>query len=155
MNEKQVKRLEKKYAVAFPPGYRQMLLDPPEYLEVLLTHDEKENPGQTPFFFDHEMIDGINQMMRDPDDPNYFGFNPNDESKTWPERYFIIGSDVGGNFYCIAPKSGKSRVYFWYQGDTAFSRFSDDMAGFVKRVFKTYGEVAAMDCPTDADRQDT
>ena len=151
MNEKQIKRLEKKYSIVFPAGYRQMLLNPPEYLVALLKYDEKANPGQTPFFWDYRLIDGMNQMMRDPDDPEYFGFDPNDESKPWPRRYFIIGSDVGGNFYCIAPQSNKSRVYFWYQGDTAFSKFSDDMAGFVKRVFKTYGEVAAKDCELDAE----
>ncbi len=150
MNEKQVQSLEKQFAITFPHGYRQMLLAPPPYLAALLKYDEKDNPGQTPFFMDHRLIAGINQMMRDPDDPEYFGFDPNDDSKLWPDRYFIIGSDVGGNFYCIAPKTNKSRVYFWYQGDTAFSRFADDMAGFVKRVFRTYGEVAAMDCESDA-----
>ena len=151
MNETQIKRLEKKYAIAFPSGYRQMLLHPPEYFAALLKYDAKANPGQTPFFWDHRLIDGMNEMMRNPDDPEYFGFAPNDDSKPWPVRYFIIGSDVGGNFYCIAPKSGKSRVYFWYQGDTAFSKFSNDMAGFVKRVFKIYGEVDAMDCKSDTD----
>ena len=151
MNEKQIKTIEKKFSIELPTGYRQMLINPPSYFAVLLKHDEKDNPGQTPFFTDHDLIIGINQMMRDPDDPEFFGFDPNDETKPWPERYFIIGSDIGGNFYCIAPKTGKSKVYFWYQGDTAFSKFSDDMAGFVKRVFKTYGEIAAMDCESDTD----
>ncbi|MDB4766168.1 SMI1/KNR4 family protein [bacterium] len=151
MNNKQIDRLEKKYSLTFPSGYRHMLLAPPEHFFALLKHDEKECPGQTPFFWDHRMIDEVNQMMCDPDHPEYFGFDPNDESKPWPSRYFIIGSDVGGNFYCIMPKSNTSRVYFWCQGDTTFSRFSDDMAGFVKRIFKSYGEVAAMDCEPDVE----
>lgn len=150
MNEKQVQSIEKRFSISLPHGYRRMLLRPPSHLAVLLKHDEKENPGQTPFFMDQRLIVGINLMMRDPDDPDYFGFDPNDESKPWPDRYFIIGSDVGGNFYCLAPKTKKSRVYFWYQGDTAFSRFADDMSAFVKRVFRDYGEVAAMDCDPDA-----
>ncbi len=150
MKEKQVSSIEQEFSITLPHGYRQMLLSPPPYLATLMEFDEKENPGQTPFFMDHNLIIGINQMMRDPDDPAYFQFDPNDETKPWPDRYLIIGSDVGGNFYCIAPRTKKSRVYFWYQGDTALSRFSDDMAGFVKRVFRTYGEVAAMDCESDS-----
>lgn len=149
MNEKQIRSIEQQFSITLPHGYRQMLLKPPESLAVLLKHDEKENPGQTPLFLNHQLIVGINQMMRDPNDPDYFGFDPNDETKLWPNRYFIIGSDVGGNFYCIAPITKTSRVYFWYQGDTAFSRFSDSMPGFVKRVFRIYGEVAAMDCEED------
>jgi len=146
MNEKQISSIEKKCGVQLPTGFRQMLLEPPPLLAALLKFDAKENPGQTPLFTKPDMIIAVNQAMRDPEHEDYFGFDPNDAGKPWPDRYFIIGSDVGGNFYCIAPSTGKSRVYFWYQGDTAFSRFADNMEGFVKRIFRMYGEVAAMDC---------
>ncbi|MDB2526481.1 SMI1/KNR4 family protein [Mariniblastus sp.] len=149
MNEKQIQSIEKKFSITLPNGYRKMLASTPPLLLAWLNYEEKENPGQSPFFVDHRMIAGVNQMMRDPDDEEYFAFDPNDDSKPWPQRYFIIGSDVGGNFYCIAPASNKSRVYFWNQGDTAFPKYADTMAGFVKRLFKDYGEVAAMDCESD------
>lgn len=149
MNEKKIKSIEKKFSVSLPSGYRQMLADPPGLFAALLKHDAKANPGQTPFFTDERLIVGINNMMRDPNDPDYFGFDPNDAEKPWPDRYFIIGSDIGGNFYCIAPKTNRSRVYFWYQGDTAFSKFSDDMPGFLRRVFRNYGDIAAIDCGSD------
>ncbi len=145
MNEKQIASIEKKCGVQLPAGYRQMLLSPPPLLAALLKHDEKENPGQTPLFTHPGMIVECNQMVRDPDGEEYYEFDPNDPDKLWPDRYFIIGSDVGGNYYCIAPSTGKSRTYFLYQGDTSFTRFADDMHGFVKRIFRMYGEVAAMD----------
>lgn len=149
MNEKQVSEIERAFSISLPVGYRQLLLNPPGYLSAVIEFDEQENPGQTPMFLDPDLIIGVNEMMRDPEDPEYFPFDPNDDSKPWPDRYFIIGSDVGGNFYCISPGSENSRVYFWYQGDTAFSRFADDMPHFVNRVFKLYGEIAAMDCEGD------
>ena len=149
MNERQIKSIEKEFSITFPNGFRSILASPPPLLQAWLQYEEKENPGQSPLFLNRDLIIGINQMMRDPDDPDFFQFDPNDDSKPWPDRYFIIGSDVGGNFYCIAPKTKKSRVYFWYQGDTAFPRYANDMAGFVKRLFKDYGEVAAMDCEDD------
>ena len=149
MNERDIRSIEKRFSIALPNGYRRMLSSPPEYFAALMKFDEKANPGQTPFFMDRRMIEGANLMMRDRDDPLYFGFDPNDPEVPWPERYFIIGSDVGGNFYCIAPKTGRSRTYFWEQGDSAFPKFADDMAGFVKRIFKIYGEVDAMDCTGD------
>lgn len=149
MNEKQISAIEKEFAIALPNGYRQMLKSPPKLFMALLECDEAENPGQIPFFTDHRDIVGFNRMMRDPQDPNHFEFDPNDADKPWPDRYFIIGSDVGRNYYCIKPESEKSRVYFWYQGNTAFTKYSDDMAGFVKRIFRMYGELEAMDCITD------
>lgn len=149
MNESQINSIEKAFQVTLPSGYRQLLKEPPRLLQAWLKAEEKENPGQSPVFLDAKMIIGINQMMRDPDDPDYFGFDPNDPDKPWPQRYLIIGSDVGGNFYCIAPQSDRSRVYFWYQGDTAFAKFAEDMPRFVKRLFKNYGEIAAMDCASD------
>jgi hypothetical protein len=149
MNEKQIKSIEKEFALALPKGYRQMLKSTPPLLLAWLQYEEKANPGQSPFYVDHKFIVSSNRSVRDPDDPEYCQFDPNDDSKPWPDRYFIIGSDVGGNYYCIAPKTKKSRVYFWYQGDTAFPKYADDMAGFVKRLFKDYGEVAAMDCEDD------
>jgi hypothetical protein len=151
VNEKQVQSIEGAFDVQLPPGYRHLLLQPPRLLQAWVGAEEKDNPGQSPIFFDAKMIVGINQMMRDPDDPDYFGFDPNDPDVPWPKRYLIIGSDVGGNFYCIAPGSGRSRVYFWYQGNTAFSKFADDMPHFVKRLFRAYGEVAAMDCEPDTE----
>ena len=150
MNETDIKSIEKQYSVTLPHGYREMLKSTPKIFDALLKCDEEDNPGQTPFFTDAGMIIAMNQIMRDPDDPEFFEFDPNDSSKPWPRKYLIIGSDVGGNFYCIAPATNKSRVYFWYQGDTAFSKFADDMAGFVKKIFKLYGEIDAMDCQSDS-----
>ncbi len=149
MNEKQIKSIEREFSITLPNGYRSMLSSTPPLLLAWLKYEEKENPGQSPFFVNHKMIIGINQMMRDPEDEEYFEFDPNDATKPWPERYFIIGSDVGGNFYCIAPKTKTSRVYFWNQGDTSFPKYADNMASFVKRLFKDYGEIAAMDCESD------
>lgn len=149
MNEKQIQSLEKQFATPFPLGYRQLLLQPPPLLEAVLKHDAKQNPGQTPVFLNAGMIRAVNEMMRDPEDEDFLEFDPNDPDRPWPNRYMIIGSDVGGNFYCIAPGTGKSRVYFCYQGGTSFSRYADDMTHFVKRVFQSYGVIAGMDCESD------
>lgn len=149
MNEKQIQSIEKAFSFTLPHGYRSMLKSPPKLFAALLACTERECPGQSECFWDHELLVAINCMMRDRNDPEYFPFDPNDEDRPWPDRYFIIGSDVGGNFYCIAPATGLSRVYFWHQGDIVFSRYAKDMASFVKRIFKDYGEVESMDCEDD------
>ena len=150
MNEKQIASIEKKFACKLPKGYREMLLAPPSFLVALLKLEEKDCPGQTPFFTNARMISGVNDWVRNPTDDDYFEFDPNDDSVAWPERYFIIGSTVGGDFYCLAPKTGRSRVYYWTQGDTGFTKFADGMRSFVKKLFRNYyAEVACFDCPSD------
>lgn len=149
MNEKQVASIEKAFSISLPRGYRELLKDTPPLFQAWIQCEEKLNPCQSPFFMDHRMVIDVNRMMRDPDHPNHFEFDPNDISKPWPQKYFIIGSDVGGNYFCIVPATKTSKVYFWEQGQTGFCKYADNIGGFVKRLFRDYGEVEAMYCPRD------
>ena len=146
LTEKKIQSLEKRFAIKLPSPYRELLKSPPSYLVALLEQDVKDDgcKSQITPYLDAKMIEGTNLMARDPDDPD-FEFDPNDSERPWPQRYFIIGSDVGGNFFCITPDSGNDRVYLWEQGCTHFTKYSDDMKGFVKRLFRLYGELALMD----------
>lgn len=146
MNETQLKRIEKQLSVTLPDCYRKFLKSPPSILAAALRQEEKETPGQTPLFLDLDAIIDANRMMRDPKHPEFFGFGPTDDPEPWPEQFFIIGSDVGGNFYCIKPASGTTAVYFWYQGDTVLKRCAKDLAAFIQQIFKSYGKFAAAEC---------
>lgn len=143
MNKTQIKSIEKKCKVSLPEYYREFLRSPPSILEAILKQEEKEAPGQASIFLDVSYIIDCNQMMRDPNHPEHFEYGPSDDPEPWPDQYFIIGSDVGGNFYCIKPESGKSSVYFWYQGDNALKRCAKDLAAYVKQIFRLHADFAA------------
>lgn len=143
MNKTQLKSIEKKCKVALPEWYREFLLSPPSILEAVLNQEEKEGPGQSSIFLNHEDIINCNQMMRDTSHPEHFEFGPSDDPEPWPDQYFIVGSDIGGNFYCIKPESGKSSVHFWYQGNNALERYTKDFAAYVKKIFKDHAQFAA------------
>ncbi len=145
MNSNQIKQIEKKLSVSLPETYRNFLKSPPSILAAALRQEEKENPGQTMLFLDAEHIIDSNQLMRDPDHPGFFGFGPTDDPVPWPDEYFIIGSDVGGNYYCIKPATGKTAVYFWYQGDTILKRYAKDLSAYIRKIFQLYGDFASQD----------
>ena len=149
MNETQLKKIEKQFSVSLPDGYRKFLKSPPSILAAALRQDDKETRGQIPLFLDAEYIIDANRLMRDPKHPGFFGFGPTDDPVPWPEQFFIIGSDVGGNFYCIKPASGTTAVYFWYQGDTVLKRCAKDLPTYIRQVFKSYGNFAAEQCGED------
>ena len=149
MNEAQIKRIEKQFSVTLPDGYRNFLKAPPGILAAALRQENKETPGQTFLFLDSDDIIDANRMMRDPEHPQFFGFGPTDDPEPWPDQYFIVGSDVGGNFYCIKPATGKTAIYFWYQGDTVMRRCAKDLSAFIRLIFKSYGDLAAQECNND------
>lgn len=146
MNEAQLKRIEKQLSVALPDCYRNLLKAPPSILAAALRQEDKETPGQIPLFLDVDSLINSNRMMRDPNHPEFIGFGPTDEPQPWPEQFFIIGSDVGGNFYCIKPATGTTGVYFWHQGDTVLKRCAKDLPTFVQQFFKSYANIAADEC---------
>ena len=146
LNETQIKRIERQFSVTLPASYRKFLKAPPSILAAALRQEDRENPGQTPLFLDCKYIVDANRMMRDPKHPQFFGFGPTDDPEPWPDQYFIVGSDVGGNFYCIKPATGTTTVYFWHQGDSVLKRCAKDLPAFIRQIFKSYGEFAAKEC---------
>jgi hypothetical protein len=150
LNERDVASIEKKFGVTLPAAYRRLLIDPPDLLEALVKQCAKEWPGQCLFFLTKGEIVELNEIVRDPDEPYFQHYEEGGEDRPWNERYFVIGQDVGGNLFCIAPESGTCRVYHQLNGDFCrYTKFANDAAHFVKRLFKLFGEIAAMDCDVD------
>ena len=150
LTAKEVRLLEKEFELVLPHGYRRLLLSPPKLLAALVEASKRiDDPEQTPFFLEYSILADVNRRMRNPNAKGYCCFGPDDDPLPWPERYLIIGSDVGGNYYCIAPTSGRSSVYLWEQGDSALNRITKDISGYVRRSFRDWGNGAALDCEDD------
>ncbi len=146
MTNKDVRAIEKKFGIKLPGTYCQLITNLPPYLEALLLRDAKDGcESQIPFFLDRGMVEWTNGLVRGDEDDVYFEFDPNDDERPWPDDYFVIGSDVGGNYYCLKPATKTDRVYFWEQGCTSFMKYSQNIAGMVKKQFKLYSDLTQMD----------
>lgn len=140
MTEAELQEIEKQFSAVLHTDYRKLVLDTPVKLIALLEAVAEENTeAETMLFRTVEYLAGTNEWVRDPDDN--FEFNPNDDTVPWPKDWFVIGGDVGGNLYCVKTDSDmpSPSVYFWYQGTTELEIVSEDIAGFVRAIFETYG----------------
>ena len=149
MTEDEVKELEAAFDVRLPSGYRHLLLSPPSMLIALMDSlAEEHSDYEVPAFLKAEVIRNENSEARDPEEG--FVYDVEDEDAVWPNEYFIIGGDCGGNRYFIKPTSGVSAVYEWdHSGAAEIELVSETIAQYVEHWFKELGEVAAMDCVPD------
>lgn len=151
MNEQDIQQIEAEFAVTLPHAYRRLLLSPPSMLVALMDAYALEIDGnEIPIYLKPDFIISDNREARDPEDG--FIYNEEDEGDVWPNEYFVIGSDCGGNKYCIKPASGKSSVFEWdHSGGDNFEETASSIKQYVEYWFKELGEVAAMDCVKDPD----
>ena len=149
MNESDVSQLENTFGVRFPKGYRQLLLTPPNLLVALMkAFAEEQDDLSVPMVLNFDAIQALNEEARDSE--NGLVFDEENEDVPWPNEYFIIGADCGGNRYCIKPTSERSTVYEWdHSGGDNFEQVADSMTEYVEHWFKEIGEIAAMDCVDD------
>lgn len=117
----------------------------PGELLALLKWEDADNQcdEQTCLYRTQRLLVEMNSLVRQ-SRSDKFEFDPNDRGRPWPDRYFVIGGDVGGNFYCINTQLDNDRIYFWHQGDTRFARVCDGAPRFVKHLFREFAEVAVM-----------
>ena len=150
MTEDDVKQIESTFNVQLPNGYRGLLLSPPSLLVALMDAFAIEHSDyEIPIFLKPDVIRNENAEARNPEEG--FIYNEDDEDDPWPDEYFIIGADCGGNKYCIRPESKLSSVYEWdHSGGDNFEETADSIARYVEIWFKELGEVAATDCVPDA-----
>ncbi len=58
----------------------------------------------------------------------------------WPDKYFIIGGDLGGNYYCLNVDASTSAIYYWFHETGEFSLYARSLASFILKVFHDYAE---------------
>ena len=148
MTEEEVAHIEKELNVQLPHGYRQLLKSPPDLLIAVMNACAVEHSDyEIPIYTKAEVIIGQNREVRDPE--SGFVAGPEDDD-IWDDELLIIGSDCGGNMYCIKPKSGSSTVYEWdHSGACDLDTVSESIPGYVEHWFRELGELAAMDCCED------
>lgn len=141
MTESELEEIETQFSVKLHQDYRTLVLEPPTELAELLDRVTSEHTeAETMLFRSVDYLAGTNEWVRDPDDD--FEFDPNDDSVTWPEQWFVIGGDIGGNLYCLKTDADdpSPAVYYWEQGTTELTLASEDLAGYVRLIFESHDE---------------
>ncbi len=121
MTETQIKQIEKTFNCRLPAIYKRLLTVMPKPLKHLMS---LERPGHRAIFTDKDLIIKTNKSLR------------NAESLSWPEKYFIIGGDCGGNLLCLNLVSKRSCVYFWWHETDEFFLHAKDIPAFIRRIYR-------------------
>lgn len=139
MKLKDISAIEKTFGISLPSGYQALLLEMPKELQSLLSCEEEDT--DKPVFEDRKSIVETNKLVRDP----AFEFDAGNPKRCWPEKYFVIGGDIGGNLYCINRKLKRTAVYFWQHDSAEFQKCSKTLTEFVFQIFVYYGQFAVSD----------
>ena len=134
MDGNEVRQIELSLGFSLPEAYRSLLLNFPEQLTELYPADHAADERR--LFNTAEPIISANTSVRaaghriDPDDPD----------SRWPDEYLIIGMDLGTNLYCLNRGQKRSRVYFWFHEDGQFESYAKNLAEFVQKLIRVYGQ---------------
>ena len=64
--------------------------------------------------------------------------NPDDPEEPWPSKYFIVGGDWGGNYFCINTKLKYCPVFLWHHDSGEFEKIAKSFAAYIEYIFNYY-----------------
>jgi hypothetical protein len=132
MNQSDALQIESSLGFTLPETYRDLLLNFPADLATVFPTDS--SPDERRLFDTAGPIISTNSLVRHPDHL----IDPDDPDSRWPDRYLIIGMDIGCNFYCINRNAKNSAVYFWFHEDGDFEKHTTDIRKFASQLTEYY-----------------
>tara|TARA_R110002167_G_scaffold181621_1_gene382022 strand:- start:27 stop:434 length:408 start_codon:yes stop_codon:yes gene_type:complete len=133
MNQSDVSRIESSLGVGLPESYRDLLLDFPANLAAVFPSDC--SPDERRLFNTPDPSISTNSLVRCPDHL----IDSGDPDSRWPDRYLIVGMDIGCNFYCINRNAKHSAVFFWFHEDGDFEKHTANLSKFASELTAYYG----------------
>ena len=126
-----VDRIESELGMKLPPHYREFVITYPQSLREA-KFEYKQEPASASFLFDdpQQVID-YNRAMREPG-----LLVTNGETAPWPDEYFIVGKDVGGNYWCVDLTGRNKAVWFFDHEEGMFQRQSKSLADHEQYALK-------------------
>jgi SMI1-KNR4 cell-wall len=109
MTDTELTALSEQQGVYLPDYYRSFMLDYPENLVGKKKNLgwKKESPSERQLVNDRKRLITLNSYVRLPGAPWTSDDGP------WPDRYFVIGDDECGNYWCIDCSSKTEGVWFY------------------------------------------
>jgi len=123
MNQKEIVRIERSLGFALPDSYSAFLLDFPQRL--VDAYPDDHSPRERELFNTSEPIISTNTLVREP-------------NSKWPDKFLIVGMDIGTNFRCIDRQLSKSPVYLWFHEDGEFEKIATSLAKYVDKLIENY-----------------
>jgi hypothetical protein len=109
MTDAELAEIEERLSVALPGAYRAFLLPYPAEL-IAAKKDfgwKKESPSDKQLVNDAAQLIELNEDVREPGTPWTAEDGP------WPTRYFVVGDDLCGNYWCIDLDGPGADVWFY------------------------------------------
>jgi len=143
MKKGDLRTIEQRMKISLPADYKTLMLGIPKELTSVMKCEQYD--VDKPLYESRATIVKSNEAVRKPSFESDFGFDARDPRSKWPAKYFIIGGDIGGNFYCIKLARKVNGVFFWHHDSAQFEQCSKSLVSFIEYVFKHYGDLAARD----------
>ncbi len=113
MTERDLARVEKALAVRLPDHYRRFLLEHATTVARL----KRRSDRLVPFFTTaKELLDANRDLRADPHLQEV-----HDDTAPWPLKYLIVGTDGGGDYWCVDLNSPREAI--WHFDHEAGGRF--------------------------------
>jgi hypothetical protein len=106
MTDTDLDRIEAALDLRLPLFYRKYMLDYPRWLPK--RQPEWSDVTQWEFADDPDRVIYFNQYVRGGEPDEFF------DDKTWPPRYFVIGSEAEQNWYFLDLDRGSEAVYLFH-----------------------------------------
>ncbi len=137
MTETEVATVETELAVGLPSHYRKFLLNYPQSLleNKLDLGWVKEPPADRQFYNNPTRLIALNRDVRTPGTP-WVG----EAGDPWPDKYFVIGDDQCGNYWCVDLLVTDPGVWFYDHEIGAFERRHGSLSEFTDSLL---AEIAA------------
>ena len=129
MSRSSAKQLEHEFNILLHADYRKLLASFPVPLMKLMSCEEE--PTARSVYNDIKTLMSENRFMRNHRPTSGF---------VWPGKYFIIGGDLGGNYYCLNAHATTSATYYLFHETGEFTLYARSLSSFIIKVFDEYAE---------------
>ncbi len=133
MTDADLDRIESALGLALPAFYRRFMLDYPRWLaqkQPRWSDVEKWELADDP-----ERVIGFNRYVR--------GFRPGAffDDRTWPNHYFVIGSERNQNWFFLDLAGGSEAVFLYHHEEGEVRHEADSLPGYCEYLLDWWHDV--------------
>jgi hypothetical protein len=133
MTDAELDRIESALRLKLPTFYRQFMRAYPSWL--LDRQPKWANVSEWELPDDPDRVIYFNQCVRRAEPGEYFDDRP------WPHHYFVIGSEMGQNWYFLDLEEGGERVYWYHHEMGEVSEISKTLDKFPDTLLEDWADI--------------
>jgi hypothetical protein len=136
VTEDELRHLEQRFGITLPDPYKAFMLEfPTVLLETrILVGDQPQTPAQWEFLGSVERLLEVNRFVREEPDIEWL-----EDGGAWPEDKFVIGEDIGGDYFALDLCADGAVLRFDHENGT-LEPLEPTLQAYTTRVLREYAE---------------